>query len=113
VIERLIPRFEPTISLGHILSAITFASIAVGAWYEVKTEQSLERYRLQTVEESVKTLTSVVHTLSEKTIIDVTQTAKIDGLDQRIRDIVEYARDTRARLHTVEDALHIAPPKRP
>jgi len=107
MIERTVPRFDNSITLGHILTVITFIAVAVGGWYQIKSDHTLFSYRLDSQDKALGALTGIVHTLSDKSIVDATQNVKLDGIDQRTLRIEEYARETRARLHTVEDALNI------
>jgi len=107
MIERAVPKYDNTITLGHILTVITFIAVAIGGWYQIKSDHTLFTYRLDSQDKALGTLASIVHTLNDKSIVDATQNVKIDGMDQRTLRIEEYARETRARLHTVEDALNI------
>ena len=47
------PRFDPTINLGHLITAATFLCTFVGGWYVFD-------YRLQAIEKQVSTLNTLV-----------------------------------------------------
>ena len=47
------PRFDPTINLGHVLTAVAFVATLTGSWY-------LQDYRLSRLESQVERLSTIV-----------------------------------------------------
>lgn len=73
-------KFDPIFNFGHIITALSFFTIAVGAYYTVRVNVDNLADRMGRVELSIEKLTSVVTT-------DARQDERINALTIRIERI--------------------------
>jgi len=82
-----VPKFDPTITWGHILTALSFAAFGIGAYLTIKTDINAIQLRMAGQEQLLKTLSDSTSKLADVVIITARQDERLNGFGQQIRSI--------------------------
>lgn len=82
--ERVRPRLDGTINLGHVLTAATFVVAAASAFYGVKSTTVVLDQRVTSIERSIGSMALAIEKLADKAVVDARQEERINSADKRI-----------------------------
>lgn len=80
-------RFDPTINLGHILSAMTIVALGIGGWFALKGDVSSVKTEVAAVRQSTVELTAKVGQITEVLVTTARQEEKINALNGRVERV--------------------------
>lgn len=81
---RPMPRFDPTINYGHILTAVSFIAAGAGAYYGMKIELHHVDQRVEKIESTLAQLTNVV-------VLTARQDERLNAIERRVDRIEQLA----------------------
>lgn len=79
-----IPKFDPTINLGHVLSIVSFIIAAIAAYHAMKADIEKLELRMVTVERSARDLASSVTKLTDVIVVTARQDEQLRALRSQV-----------------------------
>ena len=71
------PRFDPTINYGHVLTAVSFITAGIGAYFGMSAE-------LRNVDQRVAKIESTLHQLANVLVITARQDERLIAIERRV-----------------------------
>lgn len=78
------PRFDPTINLGHVLTACAFLASAGGAYFALKSDISTMAYRVTTIEVAAARTSEAIERLTAVIVTAARQEERVTYIERRI-----------------------------